>query len=142
VTSLVPQPVSLRTLFEVLRSLVREGVVIRHILPMIKSVARHVEHIDSMDMVVSRVRREIPRCLSQRHVNSRGKVTFVSVDPEFTRRMFRKHSAENSSESKIADLAMCPRHLISNVRKIWNSHSDSCSVGPAIVVEEKHRLAI
>ncbi len=142
ISTLVPQPVSLRSLFEVLRSLVKEGVFIGHILPIIESVARHVEHVDSMESLVSRVRMDVHRMLGQRYLNSSGVMPYISIDVKATTLIFRPESKQEALDLVPPDLASCLTHLISEVRRITNSSAESSSVGPVLVVDGKHRIAM
>ena len=142
ISILVPHPVSLRSLFEVLRSLVQESVVIGHILPIIESIARHVEHVDSMEVLVNRVRRDVPRMLGQRYLNSSGIMPYISIDVEATTLMFRTESKQEVPELLPPNLATSLTYLISEVRTISNSSAEFSSVGPVLVVDGKYRLAM
>ena len=88
VANLVPHPVSLRTLFEVLRGLVNEGVVIRHILPILESVGRHVEHCESMQLLLSRVRSDIPLILCGPHTDENQRLPVIVVEKEVAQEVF------------------------------------------------------
>ena len=88
VANLIPHPVSLRTLFEVLRGLVAEGVVIHHILPILESVGRHVEHCESMPLLRSRVRSDIPLILCGPHLDENGFLPVIVVEKDVAREVF------------------------------------------------------
>lgn len=142
ISTLIPQPVSLRSLFEVLRSLLRESVMIRHILPIIESVARHGEHVDSIEALVSRVRGDVPRMLVQNFVNSAGEVPYISIDVKATTLMFRPESSQRAADIMTPDLATCLTCLICEVRRISKSSTEFRSVGPVLVVDGKYRVAM
>jgi flagellar biosynthesis component FlhA len=88
VANLIPHPVSLRTLFEVLRGLVAEGVVIHHILPILESVGRHAEHCESMPLLRSRVRSDIPLILCGPHLDENGFLPVIVVEKDVAREVF------------------------------------------------------
>ena len=88
VANLMPHPVSLRSLFEVLRGLVAEGVVIQHLLPILESVGRHVEHSESMPLLISRVRSDIPLILCAPHLDENGRLPVVVVEAEVASEVF------------------------------------------------------
>lgn len=86
--NLIPHPVSLRSLFEVLRGLVGEGVVIRHLLPILESVGRHVEHCESMPLLISRVRSDIPLIICGPHLDDSGRLPVFVVEKEVAQEVF------------------------------------------------------
>jgi flagellar biosynthesis protein FlhA len=88
VANLIPHPVSLRTLFEVLRGLVAEGVVIQHLLPILESVGRHVEHSESMQLLRARVRSDIPLILCGPHLDDKGRLPVILVEKDVAREVF------------------------------------------------------
>jgi flagellar biosynthesis component FlhA len=101
VANLIPHPVSLRTLFEVLRGLVVEGVVVRHILPILESVGRHVEHCESMPLLRSRVRSDIPLILCGPHLDDNGRLPVIVVEKEVAREVFPDDSELSPYDSSL-----------------------------------------
>ena len=99
VANLIPHPVSLRTLFEVLRGLVVEGVVIRHLLPILESVGRHVEHCESMPLLLSRVRSDIPLILCGPHTDENGRLHVIVVEKEVAQEVFPDGSERKPFDS-------------------------------------------
>ena len=134
VSNLMPHPVSLRSLFEVLRGLVGEGVVIRHLLPILESVGRHVEHCESMPLLLSRVRSDISLILCGPHLDDNGRLSVIVIDKEVVREVF-----PDDSEHKPADSSL----RISFLDKIRRLHSsgDSASV-PILLVPHASRERI
>ncbi len=101
ISNLIPHPVSLRTLFEVLRGLVAEGVVIQHVLPILESVGRHVEHCESMQLLRSRVRSDIPLILCGPHFDENGRLPVIVVEKEVAREVFPDDSELKTSDSSL-----------------------------------------
>ena len=101
VSNLIPHPVSLRTLFEVLRGLVAEDVVIQHVLPILESVGRHVEHCESMQLLRARVRSDIPLILCGPHLDENGRLPVVVVEKDVAREVFPDDSELKPSDSSL-----------------------------------------
>ena len=135
VANLIPHPVSLRTLFEVLRGLVAEGIVIHHILPILESVGRHVEHSESMQLLRSRVRSDIPLILCGPHLDDNGRLPVIVVEKNVAREVFPDDSELSPYDSNLlpgfwdeirrlappADLTRTPVLLVphSSRERIW-----------------------
>lgn len=98
VSELMSTPVSLRTLFEVLRHLVNQGVVIRHVRPILESVARHVEHTSSMDRLVASVRRDVSLMLVTGLVTPDGYVPAITVNQKLADSIVAAESSSNPVE--------------------------------------------
>lgn len=101
VASLIPHPVSLRSLFEVLRGLVEERVVIRHLLPILESVGRHVEHCESMPLLLSRVRSDIPLIVCGPHLDDNGRLPVIVVEREVAQEVFPEQPEVRTSGSTL-----------------------------------------
>jgi flagellar biosynthesis protein FlhA len=101
VANLIPHPVSLRSLFEVLRGLVAEGVVIQHLLPILESVGRHVEHSESMPQLLSRVRADISLIICGRHIDESGRLPVVVVDSVVAKELFSEVPDPHSSRGSL-----------------------------------------
>ena len=99
--NLIPHPVSLRSLFEVLRGLVGEGVVIRHILPILESVGRHVEHCESMPLLISRVRSDIPLIICGPHLDDSGRLPVFVVEKGVADEVFPDQPGLLTSDSSL-----------------------------------------
>ncbi len=97
--NLIPHPVSLQSLFEVLRGLVGEGVVIRHILPILESMGRHIEHSESMPLLVSRVRSDIPLIICGPHLDDNGRLPVIVVEQDVVQEALSDHPKLTNSGS-------------------------------------------
>lgn len=99
VSELMPSPVSLRTLFEVLRHLVDQGVVIRHIRPILEAVARHVEHSSSMDRLVASVRKDVSLVLASGLVTPDGYLPAIRISSRMADAIAHEESPAKNLES-------------------------------------------
>ncbi len=101
VANLIPHPVSLRSLFEVLRGLVEERVVIRHLLPILESVGRHVEHCESMPLLLARVRSDIPLIICGPHLVDNGRLPVIVVEKDVVQEVFSEQPEVETADSNI-----------------------------------------
>lgn len=101
VSELMSSPVSPRTLFEVLRHLVDQGVCIRHVRPILEAVARHVEHASSMDRLVASVRKDVALVLVSGLVTPDGYLPAIRVSQKMAAMIADDNGAATSLESPV-----------------------------------------
>lgn len=129
---LMPSPVSLRTLFEVLRHLVDQGVCVRHIRPILEAVARHVEHASSMDRLVAYVRKDVALMLVSGMVTPEGYVPVLRVSRKLADAIADEGGEATTLESPI-------KMLIRQVQAILRKRDLSRA---ALLVPNAHRQAL
>lgn len=125
VANLIPHPVSLRSLFEVLRGLVTEGVVIRNILPILESVARHIEHCESMPLLLSRVRGDIPLLICGPYLEDGRRLPVIIIEKDLAREVFPNQLDFQAADSGILTI------LLDEIRRLKKS---SGSIRPTILM--------
>ena len=112
IANLIPHPVSLRSLFEVLRGLVGEGVVIRHILPILESLGRHAEQCESMPLLLSRVRSDIPLIICGPHLDDSGRLPVIVVEKDVANELFPDPPELQTSDSSLLTLFLDEIHKL------------------------------
>jgi flagellar biosynthesis protein FlhA len=99
VSTLMPSPVTLRTLFEVLRHLVDQGIVINPLRPILESIARNFEPAGPMERLVSNVRKDIYLNVARGLIRPNGELPSIIVAPPFS----QKFASEVQIPSRASD---------------------------------------
>ncbi len=87
VEEIVPQPVSVGLLQNVLQRLLREWAPIRDMLAILETLADHAGDQSGVDALVEKVRARLGRSITQRHLNERGELAVFMLDGELEQRM-------------------------------------------------------
>ncbi len=134
VSNLIPHPVSLRSLYEVLRCLVAERVTIQHLLPIVESVARHVEHAESMQALVACVRKDIPLILCGPHTTESRNFPAIQLSFDAAEQLL-KFQADKHTDNE------SPRSIfIKEVKRL--SESMPTKIPPVIITSDSQREPI